>query len=191
MKLINPNNTIVLSVGVFVILILSVWVTHSRQPPAAEKKKENAPGELVNRYIALSLQGDFHQLSGLLILPPPAYEEFLTRRYKQLQPTEMATDKPKPRFSVVARRDAECATCLKWVREEFPQTLFDQKLRSKQILKESISNNLAKVEILLGNDEHTSSLPWAFLLYRENEKVEWKIFEIVTYAQADGFPSDN
>jgi hypothetical protein len=146
------------------------------------KKEEQVVLAIVQRYMSLSSEGKFDDLTEITILKPDRYRE-----NSVVDAKELAKQYPPGTAVVTSMNRAEGKEDLRQLRKVFPQVIRDGGHRIMIVAGTSVKGELAKVSVHLGNERQYQALPMVFVLNKEGPNGKWKIFDVTTPAYAEKY----
>lgn len=182
----NYNKVLYLLIFVMAIMVVSMMATSE----FALTKQAKAPTDVVKQYLFASINAQYEKISPMVArYPYPPLDKKVESREESTKQHELI--RTESRRHIISS-DKEVSPVidaydvfLEWTGKDFPKMVFDNKLVVNSIEGEWISNEKAKVSVLMGNENSFKSLPWTFLLIQTQEG--WKIFDIVTAEEAKFF----
>jgi hypothetical protein len=139
---------------------------------------------VVRKYISLSRDGKFEEIALITAAIPK------DARRKTIADGAASTRKSElPPGTITVAGASPLLNHLGWIRKDFPKSVFDDKNSIVKVGELVVKDGLAKVSVNLGNDQVYSTLPWVFMMTREQQDGPWRIYNIATPAYAaDYYP---
>ncbi len=151
--------------------------------------KIQTPSGVVETYITYSVENKF-ELLNTITFQNKSFDKHLKSLDIEEESSSNENDEiqffPRNNYSEKKYPDFPSEVYLSFIRKEFPEMIFKNKLEIKSVDEEVIVGDKAKVSVILSNSSTITNFSWFFILEKINN--EWKVFNITTESESKNFP---
>jgi len=136
---------------------------------------------VVRKYVALAAASKFEELSEITETIPKSARKGIEGSNPKAPETRRL---PPATLTVAPSEESVLGSELAYIRRDFPKSISENNSRIVKVGDLVVNGSWAKVSVNLGNDEKYALLPWVFMLAKQEQNGQWKVYTIQSPAYA-------